>query len=161
MSGGACSGRQSPIDYEMLGVVRPFVPQRHRHTFDALVLTLLAGRQMEAWLAENLDARQLDTSGYFALSALWLTGPPHRMTAGELAQRIVQTSGGTTKTTQRLVDRRLVRRVADLDDGRRSGRVAASRHGSPADAQRRPTSRQPREGCEGRRVTKRKTFCNG
>ena len=112
--------RKSPIDFEMIGVVHPFVRQRHRHTFDVLVLTLLAGRQMEAWLAENLDARQLDTSGYFALSALWLIGPPHRMTAGELAQRIVQTSGGATKTTQRLVGRGLVRRVADPDDGRRS-----------------------------------------
>ena len=116
----AGEARQSAIDYELIGVVHPFVRQRHRHTFDVLVLTLLAGRQLEAWLAENLAARQLDTSSYFALSALWLSGPPHRMTAGELAQRIVQTSGGATKTTQRLVGRGLVRRVADPDDGRRS-----------------------------------------
>ena len=112
--------RKSAIDFDMIGVVHPFVRQRHRHTFDVLVVTLLAGRQMEAWLSETLAARQLDTSGYFALSALWLIGPPHRMTAGELAQRIVQTSGGATKTTQRLVARGLVRRVADPDDGRRS-----------------------------------------
>ena len=111
--------RQSPIDLEMLGGIHPFVQQRHRHTFDVLVLTLLAGRQLEAWLSETLAARQLDTSSYFALSALWLAGPPHRMTAGELARRIVQTSGGATKTTQRLVSRGLVRRVVDPDDGRR------------------------------------------
>ena len=81
----AKEARKSPIDFGMLGVVHPFVRPRRRHTFEVLVLTLLAGRQMEAWLAENLDARQLDTSGYFALTALWLIGPPHRMTAGELA----------------------------------------------------------------------------
>jgi DNA-binding MarR family transcriptional regulator len=42
------------------------------------------------------------------------------MTAGDLARWVVQTSGGTTKTLQRLVDRGLVRRVADTDDGRRT-----------------------------------------
>lgn len=111
--------RQDPIDYRLLESIHPFVEERHRPTIDVLVLTLLAGRQIEAWLAETLATRQLDTSSYIALSALWLAGPPHRMTAGELAQRIVQTSGGATKTIQRLVARGLVRRVADLDDGRR------------------------------------------
>jgi DNA-binding MarR family transcriptional regulator len=110
----------SPFDDDVLGAIAPFVAKQHRHTIDVLVLTLLAGRQIEAWLSDTLSARQLDTSGYFALSALWLHGPPHRMTAGELAERIVQTSGGATKTMQRLVSRGLVRRVADPDDGRRS-----------------------------------------
>ena len=113
--------RRPSIDYDVLGLVSPYWEQeRHRHTIDVLVFTLLAGRQLEAWLAETLAARQLDPSSYFALSALWLAGPPHRMTAGELAQRIVQTSGGATKTIQRLVGRGLVRRVADPDDSRRS-----------------------------------------
>ena len=94
--------------------------ERHRHTIDVLVLTLLAGRKIEAWLSETVAVRQLDTSSFSALAALWLAGPPHRMSAGELAQRIVQTSGGVTKTMQRLVDRGLVRRVVDPDDGRRS-----------------------------------------
>ena len=109
-----------PIDDDVLGSIAPFVAKQHRHTIDVLVLTLLAGRQLEAWLSDTVAVRQLDTSSYFALSALWLAGPPHRMTAGELAQRIVQTSGGATKTMQRLVSRGLVRRVADPDDGRRS-----------------------------------------
>ena len=108
------------IDYELLESIDPLLGERHRHTIDVVILTLLAGRQIEAWLAENLAVRQLDTSSYIALSALWLAGPPHRMTAGELAQRMVQTSGGATKTTQRLVSRGLVRRVADPDDGRRT-----------------------------------------
>lgn len=112
--------RWSPFDDDVLGSIAPFVAKQHRPTIDVLVLTLLAGRQMEMWISETVAARQLDTSSYFALSALWLVGPPHRMTAGELAERIVQTSGGATKTVQRLIARGLVRRVADPDDGRRS-----------------------------------------
>ena len=112
--------RPHRIGDELLGTLDPYVGERHRHTIDVLVLTLLAGRQIEAWLSETVAVRQLDTSSYIALSALWLAGPPHRLTAGELAQRIVQTSGGATKTMQRLVGRGLVHRVADPDDGRRS-----------------------------------------
>ena len=108
------------IAYKALESIDPLLGKQHRHTIDVLIWTLLAGRQIEAWLSEALAARQLDTSSYFALSALWLAGPPHRMTTGELARRIVQTSGGATKTTQRLVSKGLVRRVADPDDGRRS-----------------------------------------
>ena len=111
---------QSPIGDTILGSLAPYVAERHRHTVDVLVLTLLAGRKLEAWLSETVAVRQLDTSSFSALAALWLAGPPHRMSAGELAQRIVQTSGGVTKTMRRLVDRGLVRRVADPDDGRRS-----------------------------------------
>ena len=112
--------RPCSIDARIRGSLAPYVAERHRHTIDVLVLTLLAGRKIEAWLSETVAVRQLDTSSFSALAALWLAGPPHRMNAGELAQRIVQTSGGVTKTMQRLVDRGLVRRVADPDDGRRS-----------------------------------------
>ena len=108
------------IDPTALESIHPLLGKQHRHTVDVLIWMLLAGRQIEAWLSDTLAARQLDTSSYFALSALWLAGPPHRLTAGEVARRIVQTSGGATKTTQRLVSRGLVRRVADPDDGRRS-----------------------------------------
>ena len=104
---------QSPIDDTIRGSLAPYVAERHRHTIDVLVLTLLAGRKIEAWLSETVAVRQLDTSSFSALAALWLAGPPHSMSAGELAQRIVQTSGGVTKTMRRLVDRGLVRRVAD------------------------------------------------
>jgi DNA-binding MarR family transcriptional regulator len=108
------------IDYRALESINPLLGKQRRHTVDVLIWTLLAGRQIEAWMSDTLAARQLDTSGYIALSALWLVGSPHRMTAGELARRMVQTSGGATKTVQRLVGRGLVRRVADPDDGRRS-----------------------------------------
>ena len=110
----------SPLDEEMFGSIGPYLGERHRHTIDVLALTLLAGRQIEAWVSDTVAVHELDTSSYFALTALWLSGSPHRMSAGELARRIVQTSGGATKTMQRLVGRGLVRRVADPDDGRRS-----------------------------------------
>ena len=116
----ASEAQRFAIDYKALESIDPLLGKRHRHTVDVLIWTLLAGRQIEAWLSDALAARQLDTSSYIALSALWLVGPPHRMTTGELARRIVQTSGGATKTTQRLVSQGLVRRVADPDDGRRS-----------------------------------------
>lgn len=116
----AGTAKASSLDDDVLGSIAPFVAKKHRPTIDVLVLTLLAGRQIETWLSDTVAVSQLDTSGYFALSALWLSGPPHRMTTGELAQRIVQTSGGATKTIQRLVRRGLVRRIADPDDGRRS-----------------------------------------
>ncbi|MYB03958.1 MAG: MarR family transcriptional regulator [Acidimicrobiaceae bacterium] len=117
---GARGARPSLIDEAMLESLTPYLGERDRRTFDVLVLTLLAGRQLEAWISEPGAVHELDTSSYFALSALWLAGPPHRMSAGDLARRIVQTSGGATKTMQRLVGRGLVRRVADPDDGRRS-----------------------------------------
>lgn len=117
---GARDARPSPLDHDLLDSLAPYLGERQRHTFDVLVLTLLAGRQLEAWISETVAVHELDTSSYFALSALWLAGPPHRMSAGELARRIVQTSGGATKTMQRMVGRGLVRRVADPDDGRRS-----------------------------------------
>ena len=110
----------APTGDELLGSLAPYVDERHRHTIGVLVMTLRAGRHIESWLSETVAARQLDASNYTALTALWLAGPPHRMAVGELAERIVQTSGGATKTMQRLVDRGLVRRVADPDDGRRS-----------------------------------------
>ncbi|MXW94135.1 MAG: winged helix DNA-binding protein [Acidimicrobiaceae bacterium] len=75
---------------------------------------------MEAWLAENLDppARHLRLLRPHRAVADRPAAPHDRRRAGP--QRIVQTSGGATKTTQRLVGRGLVRRVADPDDGRRS-----------------------------------------
>ena len=44
---------------------------------------------------------------------------PHRLAAGEIADRLVQTTGGTTKTIRRLEDRGLIRRVDDPEDKRR------------------------------------------
>lgn len=79
-----------------------------------------AGRQIEAWLADTLTTENFDPSEYAALTALWLQDAPHRLSAGEISDRLVQTTGGTTKTIRRLEERGLVRRVADPADGRRA-----------------------------------------
>jgi DNA-binding MarR family transcriptional regulator len=88
-------------------------------TAGILVWAYIAGRQLDAWLADALADTGLSTSDYGALAAVAFAGD-RSMTAGDLARWVVQTSGGTTKTLQRLVDRGLVRRVSDTDDGRRT-----------------------------------------
>ena len=84
-----------------------------------LVWAYVAGRQLDVWLSEALADSGLSTSDYGALAGVALADD-RPMTAGDLARWVVQTSGGTAKTLQRLVDRGLVRRVADPDDGRRT-----------------------------------------
>jgi DNA-binding MarR family transcriptional regulator len=97
----------------------PHVGEHHRPTIEVLVHVLRAGRQLEAWLSDAVSD-DMDTSEFIALSALWLGGEPHRLSAGEIARSVVQTTGGTTKTIRRLEERDLVRRVADPEDGRRA-----------------------------------------
>ncbi len=88
-------------------------------TAGILVWAYLAGRQLDVWLADALGEAGLTTSEYGALAGAAFAGE-HALTAGDLARWTVQTSGGTTKTVQRLVERGLVRRTADADDGRRT-----------------------------------------
>ncbi len=107
-------------DDEMLAPLTPYLEGRQQATIEVLIWVFRTGRQVEAWLADTVSSEGLDTSEYAMLSALWLDGSPHRLSAGEISSRIVQTTGGTTKTIRRLEERRLVRRIADPDDGRRS-----------------------------------------
>ena len=81
-------------------------------TAGILVWAYVAGRQLDVWLSEALADSGLSTSDYGALAGVALADD-RPMTAGDLARWVVQTSGGTAKTLQRLVDRGLVRRVAD------------------------------------------------
>lgn len=103
-----------------IGSLEEFVDPKHWTTVEVLVWVFRTGRQVEAWLADTLAADGLDTSEYGALTALWMHGEPHRLSAGEIADRLVQTTGGTTKTIRRLEGRGLVTRVADPADGRRA-----------------------------------------
>lgn len=103
-----------------LGHLEALVDPKHWTTIEVLVWVFRTGRQVEAWLADTLAVEGLDTSEFAALNALWMSGAPHRLSAGEIAESLVQTSGGTTKTIRRLEDRGLVRRIADPSDGRRS-----------------------------------------
>jgi len=104
----------------MLAPLAPFLAGRQQSTIEVLIWVFRTGRQIESWLAEAVASEGLDASEYAMLSAIWLSGPPHRMTAGEISDQIVQTTGGTTKTIRRLEDRGLVRRIADPGDGRRT-----------------------------------------
>ncbi|MDG2028229.1 MAG: MarR family transcriptional regulator [Acidimicrobiales bacterium] len=107
-------------DAPHLGGLRRHVDARHWLTVEVLVWAFRTGRQVEAWLSDALATEGFDTSEYTALSALWMNGEPHQLSAGEIADSLVQTTGGTTKTIRRLEDRGLVRRVADPTDGRRA-----------------------------------------
>lgn len=114
------NGRRDPDGGPLLGSLAPYVDSRHRSTIEVLIWVFRTGRQVEAWLADTLATEGLDTSEYAALSALWLDGAPHRLAAGQISERLVQTTGGTTKTIRRLEGRGLVRRIADPADGRRA-----------------------------------------
>lgn len=103
-----------------LGHLESYVDPRHWSTVEVLVWAFRTGRQVEAWMSDALASEGFDTSEFTALSALWMTGEPHQLSAGEIADRLVQTTGGTTKTIRRLEERGLVRRVADPNDGRRA-----------------------------------------
>ena len=105
---------------DSLGSLLPLVAAHHRPTIEVLVLVLRTGRQLESWLSDTLAADDLDTSEFTALSALWLSGEPHRLSAGEIAESLVQTTGGTTKTIRRLEEHGWVKRVSDPHDGRRA-----------------------------------------
>ena len=95
------------------------VGERNRATFEVLLWTFRTGRQLEALLSDTLLEEGLDTSEFTVLCALLVQGPPHRLAAGDIADRLVQTTGGTTKTVRRLEVRGLVQRVDDPDDKRR------------------------------------------
>ncbi|MDH3706857.1 MAG: MarR family transcriptional regulator, partial [Acidimicrobiia bacterium] len=85
-----------------------------------LVWAYTTGRQLEAWLNDALEPFDLGTSDYGLIAALGFAGRRRRLSAGELSERLVQTTGGTTKTIQRLTGRGLVQRAVDPDDGRRA-----------------------------------------
>lgn len=108
------------VESDLLGPLAAHLGEGHRSTIGVLVAVLRTGRLIESWLASTLAADGLDTSEFTALMALYLAGEPHRLSAGEISESLVQTTGGTTKTIRRLDDRGLVQRVADPGDGRRS-----------------------------------------
>ena len=102
-----------------LGSLTLLVGERNRATFEVLLWTFRTGRQLEALLSDALLVEGLDTSEFTVLCSLLMEGPPHCLAAGDIADRLVQTTGGTTKTVRRLEVRGLVQRVADPQDKRR------------------------------------------
>jgi DNA-binding MarR family transcriptional regulator len=60
----------------------------------------------------------LDATSHAVLGALFMLGPPHRLTPTFLGRYVLQTSGGMTKTLHRLQSDGLVERVPDDRDRR-------------------------------------------
>ena len=79
--------------------------------------------------AEALSGFGLDQSRLDVLGTLRRSGPPYRLTAGELTRRCRVTPGATTQRVQRLEKEGLVARVPDEQD-RRTVHVALTPVGS-------------------------------
>jgi DNA-binding MarR family transcriptional regulator len=82
-----------------------------------LPLRRLSDRLQEAH-AETLAGHGLDQGSLDVLDTLRRSGPPHRLTAGELSRRCRVTPGATTQRVVRLEDAGLVRRVREEPDRR-------------------------------------------
>jgi DNA-binding MarR family transcriptional regulator len=85
----------------------------------AMLALVGAARRVDAWLQAVLKPLGLADSSAAVLLALALAGEPYRMTATDLNEMLVITSGGITRTVDRLAGGLLVRRVDDPGDRRR------------------------------------------
>jgi DNA-binding MarR family transcriptional regulator len=65
-----------------------------------------------------LREHELTTAEYDVLVSLRRAGAPYRMKPTELSRNLLLSSGGTSNVTNQLVDRGLVVREPDPDDGR-------------------------------------------
>lgn len=77
-----------------------------------------AARLVEVRLRTNFARHDLDGAGYDVLATLRRSGPPYRLTPGELMRTAMVTSGAITQRLDRLERRGLVVRSAAADDGR-------------------------------------------
>lgn len=100
------------------GVRREF-PRVDADAAATLLTVVRAARHVAAWVQTTLKPLGLNDSDAVVLVALALVGPPHAMTATRLNETLVVTSGGITRTVDRLAARRLVSRARDADDARR------------------------------------------
>ncbi|HEX4775852.1 MAG TPA: MarR family transcriptional regulator [Acidimicrobiia bacterium] len=115
------TGRRKASDDVALvrdGVRREF-PDLDADAAATLLTTVRAARHVAAWVQSTLKPLGLNDSDAVVLVALSLAGPPHAMTATRLNEALVVTSGGITRTVDRLAARRLVSRARDADDARR------------------------------------------
>jgi DNA-binding MarR family transcriptional regulator len=85
----------------------------------AMLALVAAARRVDAWLQIALKPLGLADSSATVVLALALAGPPYRMSATQLNDMLVITSGGITRAVDRLVQDRVVTRVSDPADRRR------------------------------------------
>ncbi|TYB95438.1 MarR family transcriptional regulator [Micromonospora sp. WP24] len=76
---------------------------------------------LDAALRPPFDAAGLGNGEFDVLAALRRDGEPYRLTAGQLSQRMLVTTGAVTKRVDRLITRGLVSRSVSAADAR--GRV--------------------------------------
>jgi DNA-binding MarR family transcriptional regulator len=72
-------------------------------------------RLIDRLLAENFARHGLENWMYDVLATLRRTGPPYRLTAGELVRQSMVTTGAITNRVDRLADRGLVERFPGED----------------------------------------------
>jgi DNA-binding MarR family transcriptional regulator len=85
----------------------------------AMLALVAAARRVDAWLQIALKPLGLADSSATVVLALALAGPPYRLSATQLNDMLVITSGGITRAVDRLVQDRVVTRVSDPADRRR------------------------------------------
>jgi DNA-binding MarR family transcriptional regulator len=100
---GAWRRERPDVDVSSIGIVLPVLR--------------LASSVAEA-RAAVLAAHELDQSHLDVLSVLRRTGPPYRLTAGELSRRCRVTPGATTQRVQAMEAQGLVERVREDPDRR-------------------------------------------
>jgi DNA-binding MarR family transcriptional regulator len=84
---------------------------------------------VEAATAATLTKHDLSRGEYDVLSTLRSTGAPFKLKPGELAQRLLFTTGGTANLLRSLTARGYLERTADPHDGRSSW-VSLTDHGA-------------------------------
>ena len=110
----------APLDARTLSrAIRSRLPGADPDVTELLFYSVRAARLLLAALDQELRPRSLDVSQHAVLTMLWLAGPPHQLSPNALGSALVQTSGGMTKTLDRLETAGLVERVPDPADGRR------------------------------------------
>jgi DNA-binding MarR family transcriptional regulator len=85
----------------------------------AMLALVGAARRVDAWLQAALKPLGFADSSATVVVALALAGPPYRMSATQLNDMLVITSGGITRAVDRLVQDRVVTRAPDPADRRR------------------------------------------
>jgi DNA-binding MarR family transcriptional regulator len=99
-------------------VPKAWMPSKEGGDPNTLLIIMWAGRlsrRVDAFYQEALRSSDLKYSDYAVLSLLRFSGP---MSPKELNAYLAITSGGLTKTIQRLERKGLVAREEDPDDGR-------------------------------------------
>jgi DNA-binding MarR family transcriptional regulator len=110
----------APLDARTLShAIRSRLPGADPDVTELLFYSVRAARLLLAALEQELRPRGLDVSQHAVLTMLWLAGPPNQLSPNALGAALVQTSGGMTKTLDRLEAAGLVERVPDPADGRR------------------------------------------